>query len=124
MEINQTKAQKSLFAVQTRWGNIGTIREYIVIKETPKTYVVTLPETINSLRCNCNTVHKSDMQIYDRHYCESYVEALVYKKQLLQKSIESYTRRITEMQSEIERYTVMIKETDSKLAIQAKGGEQ
>ena len=64
------------------------------------------------------------MQIYDGHYCESYAEALVYKKQLLQKSIESYTRRITEMQSEIERYTVMIKETDNELAKQPKGGGQ
>ena len=124
MENNQTKTQKSLFAVQTRWGNIGTIREYIVVKETPKTYVVTLPETINSSWCTRNTVNKSDMQIYDRHYCESYAEALVYKKQLLQKSIESYTRRITEMQSEIERYTVMIKETDDELAKQPKGGGQ
>lgn len=124
MENNQTKTQKSLFAVQTRWGNIGTIREYVVIKETPKTYVVTLSDNANSLWHTRNTVNKSDMQIGDRHYCESYVAALIYKKQLLQRNIESYQKRIAEMKSEIERYAVMIKETDDELAEKAKGGGQ
>lgn len=105
---------KHLYAVQIRYYDIGAITEYIVIKETPKTYVVTdrlYPTIIREE----NIVKKSDMKIYDKHFCESYAEALAYKKELLERLIADNERNITKAHEANERYRSMIEATTAEL---------
>lgn len=121
MENQNTPTQelKRLYAVQKRWYTVGTISEYAVVKETEKTYVVTEASNIGKpnfgSRFNTNTVKKSDMEIYDKHYCESYAAALAYKKQLLENYIASNERRIADMTAENEKNRAAIAETEAEI---------
>ena len=97
MYKRQQQAQeiKKLYAVAMRYYGIGEITEYAVVKETPKTYAVEpLEDFTNPLNRwhRANIVKKSDMEIYDKHFCESYAAALAYKKEMLETLIAvSYT---------------------------------
>lgn len=118
MNINQTTTNpqdvKHIYAVQKSYYDIGKITEYIVIKETPKTYVVT--DTLDPTRWrNENIVKKSDMEIYNKHFCESYAAALAYKKELLERRIADNERDIAEAHKANERYRSMIETTAAEL---------
>ena len=118
MNVNQTTTTpqdvKHLYAVQMRYYDVGTITEYIVTKETPKTYVVTDRLTPVILRDE-HVVKKSDMEIYDKHFCENYTAALAYKKELLEKRITDNERNIAQRQKEIEKYRADIEATAAEL---------
>ena len=105
---------KHLYAVQMRYYDIGKITEYIVIKETPKTYVVTDGRSPVILRGE-HIVKKSDMEIYGKYFCESYAAALAYKKELLEKRIADNEHNITEAHKANERYRSMIEATAAEL---------
>lgn len=110
-----TQELKKLYAVQKRWYGIGAITEYVVVKETPKTYVVAHLADIGKPRYNTNIVKKSDMEIYDNHYCESYAAALAYKKQMLENYIASNERRIVELTNENKKHRAAIEATAAEL---------
>lgn len=121
MENQNTPTQelKRLYAVQKRWYDIGAISEYVVVKETEKTYVVAEARDVGKpnfpSRFGTNTVKKSDMEIYDKHYCESYAAALAYKKQLLENRIASNERRIVDMTAENEKHRATIAATEAEI---------
>lgn len=120
----QQAAQEArrLYAVATRWYDIGKITEYFVVKETPKTYVVTDEPTSTSKWRHENVVKKSDMEIYDKHFCESYEAALVFKKDILAAKIESNERKIAELVKDNDRYRVAIIATNDGLLTLRGGG--
>lgn len=118
MNINQTTTTpqdvKHLYAVQMRYCDIGAIIEYIVIKETPKTYVVTDRLTPVILRDE-HIVKKSDMEIYGEHFCESYAAALAYKLSLLKMRIAGNEYSIAQKQKENEKHRASIEATTAEL---------
>ena len=118
---NQTNTQqavqevKRLYAVTIRWYDVGKITEYFVVKETPKTYVVTDDPTPTAKWRYGNTVKKSDMEVSDKHFCESYEAALVFKKDMLTRRIENNERRIAELTKDNDRYRTEIKAAEDGL---------
>ncbi len=108
MENNQTTptdAAKRLYGVNTSW-RLGTIVEYIVVKETEKTYSV----KHNPQERGATVVRKATMEVYDLHFCESYDAALAYVKQLYEKKIKNNTARIASLQKENETLVAMLKD--------------
>lgn len=120
----QAQEIKKLYAVAMRYYGIGEITEYAVVKETPKTYAVEPLEDFtnpfNRWR-RANIVKKSDMEIYDKHFCESYAAALAYKKGMLENLIASNEKRIAEMTAKNEKYRATIEATAAELQ-QLNGG--
>lgn len=120
----QAQEIKKLYAVAMRYYGIGEITEYAVVKETPKTYAVEpLEDFTNPLNRwhRANIVKKSDMEIYDKHFCESYAAALAYKKEMLETLIASNEKRIAEMTAKNEKYRATIEATAAELQ-QLNGG--
>lgn len=108
MENNQTTttdAAKRLYGVNKSW-RLGTIVEYIVVKETPKTYAV----KHNPNERGATVVRKATMEVYDLHFCESYDAAIAYVKQLYEKRIESNNKRIAEMQKDNDALAALLKD--------------
>lgn len=106
---------EKLFAVQMRWYGIGEITEYTVVKETAKTYIVARSDEVEKSRCATNIVKKSDMEIYDKHFCKSYAEALEYRIFMLEKRIEGNERNIAEMTAKNATYRAIIDKTNAEL---------
>lgn len=120
----QAQEIKKLYAVAMRYCGIGEITEYAVVKETPKTYAVEpLEDFTNPLNRwhRANIIKKSDMEIYDKHFCESYAAALAYKKEMLENLIASNEKRIAEMTAKNEKYRATIEATAAELQ-QLNGG--
>lgn len=117
---NQTTTQptaqelKKLYAVKTRYGDIGKITEYVIIKETPKTYIATRA-TDPTARWSQRTVKKADPQVYDDYFCVGYYEALLYKKQILEKRIAGNEREIAEKLAENEKHRAAIEATAAEI---------
>lgn len=121
----QAQEIKKLYAVAIRYYGIGEITEYAVVKETPKTYAVEpLEDFTNPLNRwhRTNIVKKSDMEIYDKHFCESYAAALAYKKEMLENCIASNEKRIAEMTAKNEKYRATIEATSAELQQLNDGG--
>lgn len=120
----QAQEIKKLYAVAMRYYGIGEITEYAVVKETPKTYAVEpLEDFTNPLNRwhRANIIKKSDMEIYDKYFCESYAAALAYKKEMLENLIASNEKRIAEMTAKNEKYRATIEATAAELQ-QLNGG--
>ena len=113
---------KRLYAVTLHYYKIGEITEYFVVKETPKTYVVTDDPKMTAKWWQ-NTVKKSDMEVSDRHFCESYEEALVFKKDILTAHIAKNERRIVELTKENDRCRTEIKAAEDGLLTLRGGGD-
>ncbi len=69
-----------------------------------------------------NIVKKSDMEIYDKHFCESYTAALAYKKEMLENCIAGNEKRIAEMTAKNEKYRATIEATSAELQQLNDGG--
>lgn len=105
-QTNPTDAAKRLWGVNTSW-RLGTIVEFTVVKETPKTYSVVHG---GSKVSSANIVRKSTMEVYDLHFCESYTAAVEYVKQLYEKKIKSNIDRIASLQKENETLAALLKD--------------
>ena len=92
------------------------IKQYQVIKETPKTYTVGRPHSIYSNSIITTTVKKSTMQTYSIMFAETYEQALELLKQTLAKRIETNTQNIIYRNSQNEKLAARLKE------LQAGGG--
>lgn len=110
---------EKLFAVANQYMyNLGEITEYTVVKETPKTYIVEKTSDITNPRGgwhNQNIVKKADMEVYDKHFCKSYAEALEYKMIMLETRIENNKKNIAEMTAKNAEYRAVINQTNIEL---------
>ena len=104
-QTTTTDAAKRLYGVNTSW-RLGTIVEYIVEKETPKTYSVKHDPKQRAT----TVVRKSTMEVYDLHFCESYDAAIAYVKQLYEKRIEGNYARIASLQKDNEALAALLKD--------------
>lgn len=116
MENQTTTMQelKRLYAVKTRYSDIGKITEYVVIKETPKTYTAALADDPTG-RWGKRTVKKADPQVYDDYFCVGYYEALIYKKKILETRIANNERSIVEMTKANEKHRATIAATEAEI---------
>lgn len=105
-QTNSTNEAKRLWGVNI-WRYPATIVEYMVVKETPKTYTV--------VRCDGgqqrteHVVRKSTMEVYNLRFCESHDAAVAYVKQLYEEKIERNNIRIESMQKENEALAALLK---------------
>lgn len=113
-QTTATQETKKLYAVKTRYGDIGKITEYVVIKETPKTYTAAPADDPSGRWCK-RTVKKADPQVYDDYFCVGYHEALIYKKKILEGRIANNERRIVEMTAENEKHRSNIAATEAEI---------
>lgn len=107
--INQPR---KLYGIDFGW-RLGQITEYDVLKETPKTYVVSpsSDKSINSYRCT-NVVCKSNMSLCDKKFAVSYPEAIELLKEGLRNRIDCNTNKIKRINIENERCEAILKEIE------------
>lgn len=122
---NQTTAsestdRKKLYAVKTRYSDIGKITEYVVIKETPKTYIAA-PADNPTGRWGQRTVKKADPQVYDDYFCVGYYEALLYKKKILEMRIVANQKDIEQKLAANTKYDAMIGNTLAEIMCLSEG---
>ena len=103
-----------LYGVAKMYSELGKIVEYIVVKETPKTYIV--KERINSDWGNWErTVRKSDMTVgscYPRKLVKTYPEAIELAKQFIRERIDINYKEIEKLKTHNVKFAEKLKELE------------
>ena len=101
-----------LYGVGTSHDEVGKIFEYIVVKETPKTYIVKAKSGWDNWE---RTVRKSDMNVasyYPRKLVKTYPEAIELAKQYIRELIEYNNREIESLKNKNIKLADKLKELE------------
>lgn len=103
-----------LYGVSKGYSELGKIFEYIVVKETPKTYIVKKRES-DGLGCWERTVKKSSMEVGS--YCthklvKTYSEAIELAKQFIHSRISTNNEKIESIKTDNVKFAEKLKELE------------
>lgn len=109
------ETEKFIYGFGDAYGlDTATIKKYLIIKETAKTYTVT--EVGGPAWRGVNLIKKSTMEAYSTQYALTYDEALERLKQTITAKIEANARQVVYLNSQSEKLAARLKE------LQAGGG--
>lgn len=104
---------KILYGVGQGFSELGKIVEFLIVKETPKTFIV--KEKCSTWSNWERTVKKSSMtvgSIYSYKLVNTYSEAIEFSKHCIQERIKSKIKSIENSKKEIEELTKKLKELE------------
>lgn len=104
-----------LYALDTRW-NFGEIKEWLVEKETEKTYIIRRPNDrpFSNGKYHTNTIRKANMRIYDLIFFHSHEAALTKYKQMLADRIATCKNNIKGLEARIVEYEERLKSLEAE----------
>ena len=103
-----------LYGVSKGYSELGKIVEYIVVKETPKTYIVKEKEKIDWTSYE-RTVKKSSMEVGSfcaRKLVKTYSEAIELAKQFIRFRISTNNGKIESIKSDNVKFAEKLKELE------------